>query len=127
MKVKKLLIAAALLLGATVSAQAVNVYFYNGTKALTKTADASAISFSPTEATIFATDGTKATVSDWAFFTFVERDYTGVQDVTTAKSVAAVSYVNLAGQQSAEPFEGVNLVVTTYTDGTRSVAKKLVK
>ena len=127
MKIKNLLLAAAMLLCAAVSAQAVNVYFYNSAKSLTKQADATAISFSPTQATIFVTDGTKAAVTDWAFFTFNERTYSGVADVTAAKTVAGVSYVNLAGQQSAEPFEGINIVVTTYTDGTRTVAKKLVK
>jgi D-3-phosphoglycerate dehydrogenase len=31
--------------------------------------------------------------------------------------------INIAGMQSAEPFDGVNIVVTTYTDGTRSAVK----
>ncbi len=49
---------------------------------------------------------------------------TGVTEVGN-KTVAGVSYVNMAGMQSAEPFEGVNIVVTTYTDGTRTAVKML--
>lgn len=47
---------------------------------------------------------------------------TGVEAVA-AKAVASVTYHNLAGMTAATPFAGVNIVVTTYTDGTKSVAK----
>lgn len=42
-----------------------------------------------------------------------------------AKQVKSVVYYNTAGLQSAEPFTGVNIVVTTYTDGTKNTAKLL--
>lgn len=48
---------------------------------------------------------------------------TAVDAVDAVKSVASVSYVNLAGQVSTEPFNGVNVVVTTYTDGSKSSVK----
>ena len=48
---------------------------------------------------------------------------TGANEVNTAKTVASVKYVNLAGQVSASAFSGVNIVVTTYTDGTTSAVK----
>lgn len=48
---------------------------------------------------------------------------TDVTEVNTSKTVANVTYVNIAGMQSNEPFDGVNIVVTTYTDGTRSAVK----
>lgn len=48
---------------------------------------------------------------------------TGVEDVETTKTVAGVKYVNLAGQMSETAFSGVNIVVTTYTDGTTSTVK----
>ena len=47
---------------------------------------------------------------------------TGVTDVY-AKTVAGVKYVNVAGMESNTPFDGVNIVVTTYTDGTQSAVK----
>ena len=48
---------------------------------------------------------------------------TGVEDVQANKTVAGVKYVNLAGQVSDSAFDGVNIVVTTYTDGTTSTVK----
>ena len=49
---------------------------------------------------------------------------TAVADVK-AKQVAGVKYYNLAGIESDQPFDGVNIVVTTYTDGSRSSSKVL--
>ena len=51
---------------------------------------------------------------------------TGVEDFDAEKTVAGVTYYNLLGVSSDRPFEGVNVVVTTYTDGTKS-SKKIVK
>ena len=48
---------------------------------------------------------------------------TGVNDVNSAKEVKGVSYFNMMGVESAQPFDGVNIMVTTYTDGTQSAAK----
>ena len=47
---------------------------------------------------------------------------TGVTDVY-AKTVTGVKYVNVAGMESNTPFDGVNIMVTTYTDGTHSAVK----
>ena len=41
------------------------------------------------------------------------------------KVVANVRYYNIMGQESKAPFEGINIVVTRYTDGTTSTAKIL--
>ena len=48
---------------------------------------------------------------------------TAVEEINANKAVANVAYYNLAGQQSAQPVNGVNIVVTTYTDGSTSTAK----
>ena len=40
---------------------------------------------------------------------------TAVTDVTAAKQVKSVAYYNLAGQQSAEPFEGISVKRIAYT------------
>lgn len=50
---------------------------------------------------------------------------TGVNEVNCAKEVKGVSYFNMMGVESAQPFDGVNIMVTTYTDGTSSAAKVL--
>ena len=54
------------------------------------------------------------------------QEATGVEAITTAKSVKAVKYYNLAGVESAQPFDGVNIMVKEYTDGSRA-ASKIVK
>jgi hypothetical protein len=48
---------------------------------------------------------------------------TAVEEINTDKTVASVAYYNLAGQQSVQPVEGVNIVVTTYSDGSTTTAK----
>lgn len=48
---------------------------------------------------------------------------TAVDDIQTSKTIANVTYSNLAGQMSEKPFSGVNIVVTTYTDGTKTAIK----
>ena len=48
---------------------------------------------------------------------------TSVNEVASGKTVARVDYFNLAGQRIARPEGGVTLVVTTYTDGTRTTEK----
>ena len=47
----------------------------------------------------------------------------GINQITASKEVAAVRYINIAGQESETPFEGLNIVITTYTDGTSTTAK----
>ena len=51
---------------------------------------------------------------------------TGVEDVALGQ-VKHVRYVNLAGMESETPFSGVNIVVTTYTDGTTSTTKQMME
>ena len=59
----------------------------------------------------------------------------GGSDITTAintvdvngKAVKSVKYVNVAGIVSDVPFQGVNIVVTEYTDGSRTTSKMLRK
>ena len=51
---------------------------------------------------------------------------TAITDVATSASPVAVEYYNVAGVRSATPFKGVNIVVTQYSDGSRTT-KKIVK
>lgn len=48
---------------------------------------------------------------------------TGVDAVNANKTVAGVKFYNTSGVESTRIFDGVNIVVTTYTDGSKSVAK----
>lgn len=48
-----------------------------------------------------------------------------IADVNTERDIVAVRYYNLMGMESNKPFEGINIVVTFYSDGTRSSKKVL--
>ena len=48
---------------------------------------------------------------------------TAITTIAGERQVAGVRYYNLAGVESAEPQPGVNIRVTTYTDGTRKSEK----
>jgi hypothetical protein len=50
---------------------------------------------------------------------------TGVSGVAADRNreVKSVTYVNSLGMQSSQPFSGVNVVVTRYTDGTTTTTK----
>ena len=48
-------------------------------------------------------------------------------DVAGNGVVKSVKYVNVAGMVSDKPFSGVNIVVTEYTDGSRTTSKMLRK
>ena len=58
----------------------------------------------------------------------VDGVVTGINDVKAGShEVLKVVYSNPAGQVSDRPFDGVNIVVTTYTDGSREVSKQLYR
>ena len=70
---------------------------------------------------VFATPKSESFVANDAIGKFT--DATGIEDMTADRQVVDVRYINAAGQQSDRPFDGINIVVTTYTDGTTSTAK----
>ncbi|MBQ9577316.1 MAG: hypothetical protein IJV11_10605, partial [Muribaculaceae bacterium] len=52
----------------------------------------------------------------------VNPDPTSINEMNAGKTVAAVRYFNMAGQEMQEA-NGMTIVVTTYTDGTTSAVK----
>lgn len=56
-------------------------------------------------------------------FAITANNPTALDEMNTGKTIASIKYFNLAGQQMTELTDGVNLVVTTYTDGTRTTSK----
>ena len=50
---------------------------------------------------------------------------TGVTTVDAGKQVVSRSYYNLAGMASDKPFQGINIEVTRYTDGSQSAVKTI--
>lgn len=48
---------------------------------------------------------------------------TGINELAGDREVVGVTYVNALGMQSSEPFDGINIVVTRYSDGSTTTAK----
>ncbi len=57
---------------------------------------------------------------------FVTVPQTGIAQPEADKQAIGCTYYNLTGVASSEPFDGVNIVVTRYSDGT-TTATKLIK
>ncbi|MBR2146429.1 MAG: hypothetical protein IJ925_03120, partial [Muribaculaceae bacterium] len=52
---------------------------------------------------------------------------TAINTVETSGKIVDVKYYNMLGIESSTPFNGVNVVVTTYDNGNRTTSKKLYK
>ena len=48
---------------------------------------------------------------------------TAITGVATQGQVVGVDYVNIAGAKSSKPWQGINIVVTRYSDGTTTTTK----
>lgn len=51
----------------------------------------------------------------------------GVDDVEADKEVTNVKYVNINGQVASRPFNGVNIKVTTFADGSSKATKLFIR
>ena len=73
----------------------------------------------------------KAKISDADYYTnytimpISASSITGINDIDVAKQAVKVSYVNMTGTVSDNPFPGMNIVITHYNDGSRTVAKQV--
>jgi hypothetical protein len=58
-------------------------------------------------------------------FVSAQSNYTALGELNfdVIKQVESVRYYNVMGMESKQPFEGINIVVTRYTDGTTSTMK----
>lgn len=59
--------------------------------------------------------------------TIIKRISTTVDDVTKSKTEISRKYVNLNGQMSEQPFDGVNIVVSVFDDGSSCSHKVATK
>ncbi len=64
---------------------------------------------------------------DWEASQVVTSVLETMADKTASTIVASRTYYSLDGRASSEPYDGVNVVVTTYSDGHRDVVKQVVK
>ena len=67
----------------------------------------------------FYAGGNTSTESDMGVFLLNQSAISDIQ----AKQESDVTYYNLTGLRSNKPFSGMNIVVTTYTDGTTKTTK----
>ncbi len=71
--------------------------------------------------------GNGSAAQKWVFTDINTGEPSGVDTPATAKTIAKVEYYNVSGQVSETPFDGFNLIVTIYDDGTKEVKKAFVK
>jgi len=57
------------------------------------------------------------------FETVTLTNPTAVEELNVNRVETGKAYYNLQGMQSSEPFDGLNIVVTSYSDGTTSTSK----
>ena len=48
---------------------------------------------------------------------------TAINIVEHTKDIATIHYINLAGVGNDTPWDGINIVITTYDDGTQKITK----
>ena len=48
---------------------------------------------------------------------------TAISEVSSAKEAKTICYYNTLGTESSHPFKGINIMVTTHTDGTTTAKK----
>ena len=74
-------------------------------------------------------EGTKASAVEGNYMVFPleggDNIVTTIENVSTRGEVASVTYVNMLGVESSEPFAGINIVVTRYTTGETVIKKEL--
>ncbi len=56
-------------------------------------------------------------------FTIGVNNESSINESISGKTIAKVEYFNMAGQRVEQPSTGVTLVMTTYTDGSRTTSK----
>lgn len=61
----------------------------------------------------------------YASFYYIPENYDALEEIDTVKKITSIKYYNLAGVESAEPFSGVNIEVTTYSNGSTTTKKVL--
>lgn len=64
---------------------------------------------------------------NWIFFGGIHYRIitTAISEVNSAKEAKTIRYYNTLGAESSHPFKGINIMVTTHTDGT-TTAKKIL-
>lgn len=70
-------------------------------------------------------NGSKA--QRWVFTDVETGSISGIDGPAVGKTIQKVEYYDVNGRLSEKPYEGFNLIVTIYNDGTKEVRKAFVK
>ena len=73
--------------------------------------------------TLSLRDETPSIIEAWPIDLNETSVVTAITRVGTEAQVVGVEYVNIAGMRSSKPWQGVNIVVTRYSDGTTTTTK----
>ncbi|MBQ0069668.1 MAG: hypothetical protein KBT09_07955, partial [Bacteroidales bacterium] len=81
----------------------------------------------PSKVVIWPTTEDRETYADYTLYLVGDFEHstivTGVDDMNVNKQVSSVRYYTISGAESNAPVDGINIVVTNYTDGTTSTTK----
>lgn len=78
---------------------------------------------SSAEMTLRAANNADAKMYNASEETITPNPSTAVSELVAKGDVVSKTYINTLGQQSDKPFEGVNIVITRYSDGTVTTTK----
>ena len=78
---------------------------------------------SSAEMTLRAANNADAKMYNASEETITPNPSTAVSELVVNGDVVSKTYINTLGQQSDKPFEGVNIVITRYSDGTVTTTK----
>lgn len=78
---------------------------------------------SSAEMTLRAANNADAKMYNASEETITPNPTTAVSELVAKGDVVSKTYINTLGQQSDKPFEGVNIVITRYSDGTVTTTK----
>lgn len=71
--------------------------------------------------------GNRTDAQRWVFTDADSGDISGIDTPAVGKAIEKVEYYDVNGRLSEKPYEGFNLIVTIYDDGTKEVKKAFVK
>ena len=84
----------------------------------------------PTPRRLNVNDGASAADCEWEVYPLTlssPKIVTGISRTSDNREIVDVTYTDVAGRVSKRPFNGVNIVVTRYTDGSTTNVKKIFK
>ena len=71
--------------------------------------------------------GNRSNAQRWVFTDADSGEISGIDTPAVGKTIEKVEYYDISGRLSEKPYEGFNLIVTIYDDGSKEVKKAFMK